>query len=109
MSNFNFACSTVTACTVDFFDAVFLFGSSFFLQAIQSHSVRRSLFEQYVKTRAEEERREKRAAHKAAVEGFKQLLDEASKVHFFYLTEFLFTFGLPYVTFFFSFLVLDVS
>lgn len=91
------------------FDAVFLFGSSFFLQAIQSHSVRRSLFEQYVKTRAEEERREKRAAHKAAVEGFKQLLDEASKVHFFYLTEFLFTFGLPYVTFFFSFLVLDVS
>ncbi|KAH0851954.1 hypothetical protein HID58_094346, partial [Brassica napus] len=48
-------------------------------KAIQSHSVRRSLFEQYVKTRAEEERREKRAAHKAAVEGFKQLLDEASK------------------------------
>ncbi|CAH2053273.1 unnamed protein product [Thlaspi arvense] len=48
-------------------------------KAIQSHSVRRSLFAQYVKTRAEEERREKRAAHKAAVEGFKQLLDEASK------------------------------
>ncbi|KAF8050056.1 hypothetical protein N665_2057s0003 [Sinapis alba] len=48
-------------------------------KAIQSHSVRRSLFEQYVKTRAEEERREKRAAHKAAVEGFRQLLDEASK------------------------------
>ncbi|ESQ47904.1 hypothetical protein EUTSA_v10020134mg [Eutrema salsugineum] len=48
-------------------------------KAIPSHSVRRSLFEQYVKTRAEEERREKRAAHKAAVEGFKQLLDEASK------------------------------
>ncbi|KAF2545751.1 hypothetical protein F2Q70_00022885 [Brassica cretica] len=66
-------------CTVAVFDAVFLFGSSFFVQAIQSHSVRRSLFEQYVKTRAEEERREKRAAHKAAVEGFKQLLDEASK------------------------------
>uniref|UniRef100_A0A1J3HXB7 Pre-mRNA-processing protein 40C n=1 Tax=Noccaea caerulescens TaxID=107243 RepID=A0A1J3HXB7_NOCCA len=48
-------------------------------KAIPSHSVRRSLFEQYVKTRAEEERREKRAAHKAAVEGFRQLLDEASK------------------------------
>lgn len=52
------------------------------MQAIQSHSVRRSLFEQYVKTRAEEERREKRAAHKAAVEGFRQLLDEASKACF---------------------------
>jgi transcription elongation regulator 1 len=52
--------------------------SSFFLQAIPSHSVRRSLFEQYVKTRAEEERREKRAAHKAAIEGFRQLLDDAS-------------------------------
>ncbi|CAH8261104.1 unnamed protein product [Arabidopsis lyrata] len=47
-------------------------------KAIPSHSVRRSLFEQYVKTRAEEERREKRAAHKAAIEGFRQLLDEAS-------------------------------
>lgn len=87
MSNFHFSCSTVTACTVAVFDAVFLFGSSFFLQAIQSHSVRRSLFEQYVKTRAEEERREKRAAHKAAVEGFKQLLDEASKAHFFLLNR----------------------
>ncbi|CAN8258729.1 unnamed protein product [Cochlearia groenlandica] len=48
-------------------------------KAIASHSVRRSLFEQFVKTRAEEERREKRAAHKAALEGFRQLLDEASK------------------------------
>jgi len=47
-------------------------------KAIPSHSVRRSLFEQYVKTRAEEERREKRAAHKAAIEGFRQLLDDAS-------------------------------
>ncbi|XVF02932.1 hypothetical protein REPUB_Repub04eG0217200 [Reevesia pubescens] len=48
-------------------------------QAIPSHSTRRSLFEHYVKTRAEEERREKRAAQKAAIEGFKQLLDEASE------------------------------
>ncbi|XWS34418.1 hypothetical protein CRYUN_Cryun21dG0036900 [Craigia yunnanensis] len=48
-------------------------------KAIPSHSVRRSLFEHYVKTRAEEERREKRAAQRAAIEGFKQLLDEASE------------------------------
>ncbi|CAL1381252.1 unnamed protein product [Linum trigynum] len=48
-------------------------------KAIPSHSGRRSLFEHYVKTRAEEERKEKRAAQKAAVEGFKQLLEEASK------------------------------
>ncbi|CAI0431886.1 unnamed protein product [Linum tenue] len=48
-------------------------------QAIPSHSGRRSLFDYYVKTRAEEERKEKRAAQKAAVEGFKQLLEEASK------------------------------
>ncbi|CAK7326070.1 unnamed protein product [Dovyalis caffra] len=48
-------------------------------QAIPSHSARRSLFEHYVKTRAEEERKEKRAAQKAAVEGFKQLLEEASE------------------------------
>ncbi|KAL1197689.1 Pre-mRNA-processing protein 40C [Cardamine amara subsp. amara] len=53
-----------------------IFDSRF--KAIPSHSVRRSLFEQYVKTRAEEERREKRAAHKTAIEGFRQLLDEAS-------------------------------
>jgi transcription elongation regulator 1 len=52
-------------------------------KAIPSHSVRRSLFEQYVKTRAEEERREKRAAHKAAIEGFRQLLDDASTVNLF--------------------------
>lgn len=51
------------------------------MQAIPSHSARRSLFEHYVKTRAEEERKEKRAAQKAAIEGFKQLLDEASEVY----------------------------
>lgn len=51
------------------------------IQAIPSHSARRSLFEHYVKTRAEEERKEKRAAQKAAIEGFKQLLDEASEVY----------------------------
>ncbi|KAI5574538.1 hypothetical protein BDE02_10G151300 [Populus trichocarpa] len=49
-------------------------------KAIPSHSARRSLFEHYVKTRAEEKRKEKRAAQKAAVEGFKQLLEEASEV-----------------------------
>ncbi|OMO93899.1 hypothetical protein COLO4_16625 [Corchorus olitorius] len=48
-------------------------------KAIPTHSARRSLFEHYVKTRAEEERKEKRAAQKAAIEGFKQLLDEASE------------------------------
>ncbi|KHG18458.1 Transcription elongation regulator 1 [Gossypium arboreum] len=48
-------------------------------KAIPSHSARRSLFEHYVKTRAEEERKEKRAAQKAAIEGFRQLLDEASE------------------------------
>lgn len=52
----------------------------FLLQAIPSHSARRSLFEHYVKTRAEEERKEKRAAQRAAIEGFKQLLEEASEV-----------------------------
>lgn len=46
-------------------------------KAIPSYSARRSLFEHYVKTRAEEERKEKRAAQRAAIEGFKQLLDEA--------------------------------
>lgn len=50
------------------------------LQAVPSYSTRRSLFEHYVKTRVEEERKEKRAAQKAAVDGFKQLLDEASEV-----------------------------
>ncbi|XP_061342129.1 pre-mRNA-processing protein 40C [Gastrolobium bilobum] len=48
-------------------------------KAIPSYSARRSLFEHFVKTRAEEERKEKRAAQKAAIEGFKQLLDEASE------------------------------
>ncbi|KAG4385114.1 hypothetical protein AAZX31_12G027000 [Glycine max] len=48
-------------------------------KAIPSYSARRSLFEHYVKTRAEEERKEKRAAQKAAIEGFKRLLDEASE------------------------------
>lgn len=59
---------------------IFLLGSSILLQAIPSQSARRALFEHYVKTRAEEERKEKRAAQKAAIEGFKQLLDEASEV-----------------------------
>lgn len=49
-------------------------------QAIPSHTERRSIFEHYVRTRADEERKEKRAAQKAAVEGFKQLLEEATKV-----------------------------
>lgn len=48
-------------------------------KAIPSYSLRRSLFEHYVKTRVEEERKEKRAAQKAAIEGFKRLLDEASE------------------------------
>ncbi|CAL0329320.1 unnamed protein product [Lupinus luteus] len=48
-------------------------------KAIPSYSARRSLFEHYVKTRAEEERKEKRAAQKAVIEGFKKLLDEASE------------------------------
>jgi transcription elongation regulator 1 len=61
-------------CCVSYFE------SSDLLQAIPSHSARRSLFEHYVKTRAEEKRKEKRAAQKAAVEGFKQLLEEASEV-----------------------------
>ncbi|KAM7270956.1 hypothetical protein ACFE04_030170 [Oxalis oulophora] len=49
------------------------------ISAIPSHAARRSLFDHYVKTRAEEERKEKRAAQKAAIEGFKQLLEEASE------------------------------
>ncbi|KAL3678003.1 hypothetical protein R1sor_020959 [Riccia sorocarpa] len=48
-------------------------------KAIPSHTERRTIFEHYVRTRADEERKEKRAAQKAAVEGFRQLLDEASK------------------------------
>lgn len=48
-------------------------------KAIPSHSARRALFDHYVKTRAEEERKEKRAAQKAAIEGFKKLLEEAKE------------------------------
>lgn len=50
-------------------------------KAIPSYSARKALFEHYVKTRADEERKEKRAAQKAAVEGFKQLLEEAKEVY----------------------------
>ncbi|KAF6160791.1 hypothetical protein GIB67_035992 [Kingdonia uniflora] len=46
-------------------------------EAVPGYSTRRSLFEHYVRTRAEEERKEKRAAQKAAVDGFKQLLGDA--------------------------------
>ena len=59
---------------------------------MESHSVRRSLFEHYVRTRAEEERKEKRAAQKALVDGFKQLLDEASEVFFLPYFQLLFPF-----------------
>lgn len=52
----------------------------FFLQAIPSYSARRAIFDHFVRTRAEEERKEKRAAQKAAIEGYKQLLDEAKEV-----------------------------
>ncbi|KAJ7568594.1 hypothetical protein O6H91_01G039500 [Diphasiastrum complanatum] len=48
-------------------------------KAIPSHTERRSIFEHYVRTRADEERKEKRAAQKAAIEGFKQLLEESIK------------------------------
>ncbi|XP_068646945.1 pre-mRNA-processing protein 40C-like isoform X2 [Aristolochia californica] len=48
-------------------------------KAIPSYSARRAIFEHYVRTRAEEERKEKRAAQRAAVDGFKQLLEEASE------------------------------
>ncbi|CAL9107205.1 unnamed protein product [Musa textilis] len=46
-------------------------------KAVPSQSARRALFEHYVRTRAEEERKEKRAAQKAALDAFKQLLEEA--------------------------------
>ncbi|CAN6463444.1 unnamed protein product [Victoria cruziana] len=49
-------------------------------KAVPGYALRRSLFEHYVRNRAEEERKEKRAAQKAAVEGFRQLLEEASEV-----------------------------
>ncbi|XP_020525339.1 pre-mRNA-processing protein 40C [Amborella trichopoda] len=48
-------------------------------KAIPGYTERRSLFEHFVRTRAEEERKEKRAAQKAAIEGFKQLLEGASE------------------------------
>jgi transcription elongation regulator 1 len=48
-------------------------------KAIPSHSTRRAIFDHYVRTRAEEERKEKRAAQKAAVEAYKELLEEASE------------------------------
>ncbi|KZV28352.1 pre-mRNA-processing protein 40C [Dorcoceras hygrometricum] len=48
-------------------------------KAIPSHSARRAIFDHYVRTRAEEERKEKRAAQKAALDGFKQLLEEAKE------------------------------
>jgi len=50
------------------------------LQAVPSYSARRSIFEHFVRTRAEEERKEKRAAQKAAMDGFRQLLEEALEV-----------------------------
>ncbi|XP_062205113.1 pre-mRNA-processing protein 40C-like isoform X2 [Phragmites australis] len=48
-------------------------------KSIPSHSTRRAIFDHYVRTRAEEERKEKRAAQRAAVEAYKQLLEEASE------------------------------
>ncbi|KAI3713946.1 hypothetical protein L1987_72534 [Smallanthus sonchifolius] len=48
-------------------------------KAIPSYSTRRAIFDHFVRTRAEEERKEKRAAQKAAIEGYKQLLDEAKE------------------------------
>ncbi|GKD19988.1 pre-mRNA-processing protein 40C isoform X2 [Tanacetum coccineum] len=48
-------------------------------KAIPSYSARRALFDRFVQTRDEEERKEKRAAHKAAIKGYKQLLDEAKE------------------------------
>lgn len=48
-------------------------------KAIPSHSTRRTIFDHFVRTRADEERKEKRAAQKAAVEAYKQLLEEASE------------------------------
>ncbi|KAL5993482.1 hypothetical protein ACLOJK_014407 [Asimina triloba] len=58
--------------------SVFLVGI-LLMQAVPAYSTRRALFEHYVRTRAEEERKEKRAAQKAAIEGFKKLLEEASE------------------------------
>lgn len=49
-------------------------------QAVPTNEARRAIFERYVRTRADEERKEKKAALRAAIEGFKQLLEEASEV-----------------------------
>ncbi|KAL7609464.1 pre-mRNA-processing protein 40C [Lactuca sativa] len=46
---------------------------------IPSYSARRAIFDHFVRTRAEEERKEKRAAQKAAIEGYRRLLDEAKE------------------------------
>ncbi|OEL32715.1 Pre-mRNA-processing protein 40C [Dichanthelium oligosanthes] len=48
-------------------------------KAIPSHSTRRAIFDHYVRTRADEERKEKRAAQKATLEAYKELLEEASE------------------------------
>ncbi|KAL4570025.1 hypothetical protein LXL04_025674 [Taraxacum kok-saghyz] len=46
---------------------------------IPSYSARRAIFDHFVRTRAEEERKEKRAAQKAAIQAYKSLLDEAKE------------------------------
>ncbi|XP_052204775.1 pre-mRNA-processing protein 40C isoform X6 [Diospyros lotus] len=48
-------------------------------KAIPGYGARRTLFEHYVRTRAEEERKEKRAAQKATMEGFRLLLEEVKE------------------------------
>lgn len=50
------------------------------VQAIPTTAERRALFDRYVKTRAEEERMEKREALRAAMNGFRELLDESAEV-----------------------------
>jgi transcription elongation regulator 1 len=49
-------------------------------QAVPTNEARRAIFERYARTRADEERKEKKAAQKAAIEGFRQLLEEAAEV-----------------------------
>ncbi|GAQ86364.1 Pre-mRNA-processing protein [Klebsormidium nitens] len=48
-------------------------------KAIATTAERRALFDRYVKTRAEEERLEKREALRAAMNGFRELLDEVAE------------------------------
>ncbi|KAJ4784305.1 Pre-mRNA-processing protein 40C [Rhynchospora pubera] len=48
-------------------------------KAVPTNEGRRAIFERYVRTRADEERKERKAAQKAAIEGFRQLLEEASE------------------------------